>query len=141
MSFVIDPHSESNLVGVHPDLVAVVRDCAANGVLPFWFGVTEGLRSLAQQKIDVAAGKSSTMHSRHLDGHAVDLVTIIAGKASWAWPPYHVLATQMKASAARLGIPIECGADWTQFPDAPHYQLPWDSYPSTMPAPPVTTDA
>lgn len=136
MAFALDHHSLGNLRGVHPDLVRVVNDCAANSPLPFTFGVSEGLRTIRQQKIDVASGKSATMNSRHLDGHAVDLVVLVGGKMVWAWPPYHVLAAGMKAAAARCGIPLEAGADWTHFPDGPHYQLPFAEYPSGAHTPP-----
>lgn len=130
MGFALDPISLKHMAGVHPDLVRVVQDCAANSVLPFIFGVSEGLRTIQQQKLDVASGRSTTNNSRHLDGHAVDLVTIIHGKVSWAWPPYHVLAAAMKEAAARVGVPIEAGADWENFPDGPHFQLPREQYPS-----------
>ncbi len=112
MGFQLDPHSLKNLGGVHPDLVRVVEDCAANGVMPFTFGINEGLRTLQQQKLDVAAGRSQTQNSRHLDGHAVDLVVLINQKISWAWPPYYQLAEQMKASAVRCSVPLEWGAAW-----------------------------
>jgi peptidoglycan L-alanyl-D-glutamate endopeptidase CwlK len=130
MGFVLDPHSLKMLVGVHPDLLRVVNDCAANLQAPFTFGVTEGVRSLQQQKLDVAHGKSQTLRSRHLDGHAVDLVTLFSNKLSWAWPPYDVLAAQMKAAAARCGVPIEWGGDWTTLKDGCHFQLPWVDFPS-----------
>ncbi len=130
MGFTLDPRSEYRLVGVHPDLVKVVRDCAENGTMPFTFAVTEGVRTLDQQKKNVAAGASQTMRSRHLDGHAVDLVVMIDGSVSWAWPPDHTLADQMKAAAARCNVPIEWGGDW-KMRDGPHYQLPWGKYPST----------
>ena len=128
--FVLDAHSASRLVGVHPDLVKVVLDCAKNGVMPFQFGISEGVRTVQQQVADVAAGRSETMKSRHLDGHAVDLVVLVKGAASWAWPPYYTLADQMKAAAARCGVPIEWGGDWETLKDGPHFQLPWADYPS-----------
>lgn len=134
MSFTLDAHSTQRLIGVHPDLVKVVQDCAKNGTMPFSFGVSEGLRTLAQQQIDVAAGKSQTLKSRHLDGHAVDLVVLVNGAAVWAWPPYSVLAEQMKAAAARCNVPIEWGGDWTTLKDGPHFQLPIEQYPSAEPA-------
>lgn len=130
MGFVLDGISTAHLKGVHPDLVKVVQDCAANGVMPFTFAVSEGLRTLRQQKQDVAAGKSQTMKSRHLDGHAVDLVILNNGKVSWSWPQYDVLAVQMKAAAARCNIPVEWGGDWVTLKDGPHWQLPWSAYPS-----------
>lgn len=139
MGFVLDPHSVANLQGVHPDLQKVVYDCADNGVMPFTFVVTEGLRTPAQQKIDVAAGKSQTMNSRHLDGHAVDLAVMIQGEISWAWPPYDALAGQMKAAGVRCGVPIEWGGDWLTLKDGPHFQLPFATYPSNVSAPETTT--
>ncbi len=162
MPFLLDGHSESNLKGVHVDLVRVVRDCAANMTGAMTFGVTEGLRTIAQQKIDISAGKSQTMRSRHLDGHAVDLVTLMSGKVSWAWPGFYALADQVRAAGIRCGIPLIWGcvwdremASWTQpamleaadyikrgghFQDGPHVELPWRAYPSGgKPAAPLTS--
>lgn len=130
MGFILDTISNAHLRGVHQDLTRVVLDCATNGTMPFTFGVSEGLRTISQQKADVAAGKSQTMRSRHLDGHAVDLVVLVGGKVTWTWPPYFQLADQMKAAAARCGIPIEWGGDWETLKDGPHYQLPYLEYPS-----------
>lgn len=130
MGFALDPLSLKHMWGVHPDLIAVVKECADKGVMPFTFGVSEGLRTMANQKIAVASGKSQTLNSRHLDGHAVDLVVLIHGKVTWDWPPYHTLAHQMKAAAARCNIPITWGGDWTTLKDGPHYELPRDKYPS-----------
>lgn len=115
------------LQGVHPDLVRVVEHCAAHGDVEFI--VIEGVRTLLRQGELVKVGASQTMKSRHLTGHAVDLAVMVDGDIRWDWPMYHRLAEQMKISAGALGIPIECGADWTSFPDGPHFQLPWREYP------------
>lgn len=151
--FILDQHSNNNLKGVHPSLVAVVQDMAKNGQMPFLFGISQGLRTLAQQKADVANGKSQTMRSRHLDGHAVDFVVLNNGVPSWAWPQYFILADQMNAAGDRLKVPLTWGgvfdkkmADYTQsaalesaaylqrgghtFQDGPHLELPWDDFPS-----------
>lgn len=141
MGFVLDALSLSRLQGVHPDLVKVVTDCAANGEMPFTFGVSEGLRTLAQQKIDVAAGKSQTMHSRHLTGHAVDLVVLVNRMITWSWPPYHVLADQMKAAAARCKVQIVWGGDWETLKDGPHFELSRVVYPDDAVAVPATASA
>ena len=135
MAFVLDGISLKHLEGVHPDLIRVVQDCAANGSFPFTFGVSEGLRNIQQQKADVAAGKSLTMSSRHLDGHAVDLVVLTHGKICWAWPPYYVLADQMKAAAARCGVGMLCGIDFAPKADGPHFELDRAKYPSGAHAP------
>lgn len=117
--------SEAKLKGVHPDLVRVVRRAAEGGD----FIVTCGLRTLAEQKKLLAAGATTTLKSRHLTGHAVDLAALVNGKVRWDWPLYHKLAVIMKDAAKAEGVPIECGADWKRFPDGPHFQLPWSKYP------------
>ncbi len=121
----MDSISERNLKGVHPDLVKVVR--RAYGQFPF--RVTEGLRSLARQKALLAANATTTMKSRHLTGHAVDLVPMVDGKPHYDWPLFYKLAPVMKQAAKELGVEIEWGGDWRTFKDGPHFQLPWGAYP------------
>jgi peptidoglycan L-alanyl-D-glutamate endopeptidase CwlK len=118
--------SLARLKGVHPDLIAVVRECAAT--TPLDFIVTEGVRTMARQKQLMAAGATRTLNSRHLTGHAVDLAAVVDGEIRWDWPLYQRLATAMKEAAGSLNIPIEWGGDW-RFKDGPHFQLPWKSYP------------
>lgn len=115
------------LAGVHPDLVAVVEGAAE--ITPVDFVVTEGLRTKERQEQLVRAGASRTLKSRHLTGHAVDLAAKVGDEVRWDWPLYHKLAAAMKDSAAALGIEIEWGGDWKSFPDGPHFQLPWATYP------------
>lgn len=125
--------SEVKLAGVHPDLVRVVRRADEMGAT---FHVTCGLRSIEEQKALVAAGKSKTMKSRHLTGHAVDVVAVIEdGGVSYDEDDMQAVARKMKAAAADLGIPIEWGGDWKSFHDTPHFQLPWKDYPADGPAP------
>lgn len=119
--------SLKHLEGVHPDLQAVVRQAAMDTDLDFI--VTEGVRTLMRQSELVAKGASSTMKSRHLTGHAVDLAAMIGNEVRWDWPLYHRLAKTMKQAAAKLNVPLEAGADWKKFPDGPHFQLPWKEYP------------
>lgn len=132
MPVTLSPRSLQRLQGVHPDLVRVVNAAAKASDLDF--AVLEGLRTLKRQRELVAAGASKTMNSRHLSGHAVDLGVMIGGKARWDWPLYDRLAAIVKAAAAREGVPIEWGGDWTTFKDGPHWQLPWSAYPATVQA-------
>lgn len=122
----IDPRSERNLKGVHPDLVKVVH--RAMKTAPGTFIITEGLRTLARQRQLLAAGASTTLKSRHLTGHAVDVAALVNGKVRWDWPLYARIATVMKDAANDLGVPIEWGGDWKKFKDGPHFQLPWKVY-------------
>lgn len=116
--------SKQKLEGVHPDLVAVVERAIA--ITEQDFSVTEGLRSIARQKQLVADGKSTTMNSRHLTGHAVDLVPY---PVSWDWDYFYPIADAMKQAARELGVNLEWGGDWKNFPDGPHFQLSWAEYP------------
>lgn len=127
MAFVLGASSLAKLEGVHPALVSVVK--AAITITPIDFRVTEGLRTVERQKQLVAAGASTTMKSRHITGHAVDLVALIGGEVHWDWPLYAKLATAMKTAAADLHVPLEWGGDWKTFKDGPHFQLPWAAYP------------
>ncbi|MDN0093882.1 M15 family metallopeptidase [Yersinia rohdei] len=125
--FIFGKASESNLSGVHPDLVKVVR--RALELTPIDFKVIEGRRTLDRQRELVRAGASQTMNSRHLTGHAVDIVPLPDGKVSWEWKYFYPLADAMKQAAAELGIAVEWGGNWTTFKDGPHFQLPARQYP------------
>ena len=132
MSVTLSASSLQKLSGVHPDLVRVVKRAALMSDIDFT--VMEGTRSVAQQKLNVAKGVSTTMNSRHIPGkdglaHAVDLVPIVGGKASWDWKVYYQFEPIVKAAAKFENVPIEWGGDWKTFKDGPHYQLPFKQYP------------
>ncbi len=111
--------SLAKLQGVHADLVKVVERAAAqDGVV---FVVTEGVRSVKRQRDLFAHGATTTMKSRHLTGHAVDLAVLIGDEISWSWPLYAQLAQVMKAAASEVAVPIEWGGDWRTFNDGPHF--------------------
>lgn len=114
--------SLAKLRGVHPDLVRVIKKAAE--ITKVEFAVIEGLRTLERQKQLVAAGASKTLKSRHLTGHAADVVPLVDGRIRWDWPLYHKLAPFIKAAARAENVPIEWGGDWKSFPDGPHWQLP-----------------
>lgn len=120
--------SEERLQGVHPDLVKVVRRALELSKVDF--SVAEGLRSYERQKQLVAEGKSRTMKSRHLSGHAVDLYPVSKAGAEWVREDFTEVVDAMRRAAKALGIPVEHGHDWASFPDSPHHQLPTLSYPA-----------
>lgn len=127
MSFALGKRSLDRLVGVHPDLVRVVK--RAIGESPLDFTVLEGLRTVERQKQLYAKGATRTLNSRHLTGHAVDLAPVIDGAVSWDWPLYDKLALTVFAAAKDEGVPITWGGTWKSFRDGPHFELPWDRYP------------
>lgn len=127
MSYKLSRKSLDRMQGVHPDLVKVVL--LAIELTDVDFGVTEGVRTIEKQREYVAKGASKTMNSRHLTGHAVDLVAYIGSEVRWDWPLYHKIADAMKRAANSLKVSIICGADWKKFPDGPHFELDRKDYP------------
>lgn len=128
MAFKLSSRSLGRLAGVHDDLVSVVE--RAIKITEVDFTVLEGLRSKSRQKELVDSGASTTMNSRHLTGHAVDLGAWVTGGVRWDWPLYYKIADAMKQAADELGVAIEWGGDWTTFKDGPHFQLSWQAYPA-----------
>lgn len=116
------------LEGIHPDLKKVMMLAVSKS--PLGLVVIEGMRSLARQKELLAHKATTTLHSRHLDGHAVDVAPAIGGVIRWDWPLYYQIEPVIKAAAKELNIPIEWGGDWHTFKDGPHWQLPFKEYPS-----------
>ena len=121
MSFRLSERSLKRLAGVHPRLVALVREAAA--LSPVEFMVTEGLRTPERQAALVRAGASRTKRSRHLTGHAVDVAALVDGQVRWDWPLYPRIAGAMKAAAAERGVALIWGGDWKRLRDGPHFEL------------------
>ena len=127
MTFNLSKRSRARLVGVHPELVAVVeRAIQITGVD---FMVTEGLRSVTRQKELFAAKATRTMNSRHLTGHAVDVAALVGGQVRWDWPLYSGIAAAFKQAALERGTPIIWGGDWKSLKDGPHFELDRKAYP------------
>ena len=153
-TFKLGESSLKELEGVHPDLVAIVKRAIELTVQDF--AVHDGIRTLEQQKKLVEAGASQTIESRHITGHAVDLVPYINGKLRWEWEPIYRITDAVRAAAKELGTPLRWGGAWdvvlTQseehpedlvadyvasrkkagkkaFIDGPHYELPKTDYP------------
>ena len=154
MSFKLGSKSLHELDGVHPDLVAVTKRAIELTVQDF--AVHDGIRTLDEQKRLVTSGASQTLDSRHITGHAVDLVPVINGKLRWEWEPIYKIADAVRLAARELGIPIRWGGAWDislttstdspedlvadysarrrqagkkAFIDGPHFELPKDAYP------------
>jgi peptidoglycan L-alanyl-D-glutamate endopeptidase CwlK len=129
MSYKLGKRSLSTLEGVHPDLVKVVKK--AIELTECDFTVIEGLRTKQRQAQLLKEKKTTTMNSRHLTGHAVDLAAWVDGTVSWDWKYYEQIEAAMKQAALELKIPIEWGGDWKSFKDGPHFQLPFKQYPKS----------
>lgn len=113
--------SEQRLIGVHPELVRVVR--RALEISEIDFAVVEGMRTEARQAELVRIKASKTMRSRHLTGHAVDIAPIVDGAICWKWPAFSPIIQAMREASKELGVAVVHGADWKSFPDGPHHEL------------------
>ncbi|WP_199636110.1 M15 family metallopeptidase [Serratia sp. PAMC26656] len=120
--------SEDNLMGVHPDLVRVMRLALNYSLVPF--SISEGVRSMARQRDMLRTGKSQTLRSRHLTGHAVDVVAMPAGVVSWEWDYYAQIAVAVRRAARECAVSVEWGGEWRTLKDGPHFQLSFKDYPA-----------
>ena len=77
MTYKLSQRSLDRLEGVDERLVAVVKQAITTTKIDF--GVIQGMRTLEMQKELVAKGASQTMKSKHLTGHAVDLMAYVSG--------------------------------------------------------------
>lgn len=121
--------SIERLKGVHPDMVKVVEEAIKES--PLDFSITEGLRTPERQQQLFNEGKSQTLRSRHITGHAVDIAVVVDGKITWDFAKYQTVATHIKEVADNLDIPIVWGGDWVSFKDGPHFELNKAKYPAT----------
>lgn len=139
----LSERSLNNLKGVDDNLVRVVK--RAIELTTIDFAVIEGLRTKARQRELLKKGATRTLNSRHLTGHAVDIVPIVDGKISWDFNYYYPLAKAMARAASELGVRIRWGGAWAvitnkngtpedwvkayragggRFLDGPHFEIP-----------------
>jgi peptidoglycan L-alanyl-D-glutamate endopeptidase CwlK len=121
MSFVLGAKSKEKLQGVDIRLVHLVEQAIKETTVDFT--VLEGLRTPERQQQLVNDGYSQTLKSKHLTGHAVDLVAIVDGKVSWDKEHYPEIARAMKKAAADQQVNIRWGGDFKSFFDGPHFEL------------------
>ena len=112
MSFSLSSRSLAKLEGVDETLVEVVKKAIEKTKIDF--GVTFGMRTVKEQTALVAAGRSQTMKSKHLDGRAVDLMAYVDGKGCWELNVYDDLCDAMKDAAEELDISVKWGAAWSE---------------------------
>lgn len=111
MPYTFGKKSAAQLQGVHPGLVAVMAYTLHRS--PVDFGILEGVRTMERQRQLASQGKTRTLNSKHLTGHAVDLVAYVDGKASWDLEPYQTIADVVQFVASEvLGQRIRWGGAW-----------------------------
>ena len=117
MAFKLSSRSKKKLDGVHPDMVAVVE--RAIELTDVDFGVTYGVRTLAEQKKLVASGRSQTMKSKHLIqdsgySHAVDVVAYDGKDVVWEINVYDNICDAFKQAAIEKDVAVKWGAAWSE---------------------------
>ena len=110
--------SMEHLAEIHDDLYEVVFLARLISEVPF--EITDGLRTIEEQRDYFNNGFSKTMKSKHLDGLAVDVVPI---PVTWEPEAFLPIAEAMKQAADILDTPIVWGGDWRTFKDYPHFEL------------------
>lgn len=132
--FKFSQRSENNLRGVNAVLVQIIR--RALELSEYDFAVIEGLRTQEKQAEYVSKGSSQTRNSRHLTGHAVDILPS-AMKPGMDWNEnahlFEPILQAIKQAADELGVILRFGKNWqsdpalpgqTKFPDYPHVEIP-----------------
>ena len=108
--FKLGEKSLKELEGVNVYLINVVK--RAIEISDQDFAVHDGIRTQKEQEALVAAGASQTLDSKHLIGHAVDLVPYINGKLRWEWEPIYKIAKAVRQAASEQQVKITWGAAW-----------------------------
>lgn len=126
--------TQGNLAEVHEDLQAVARRaielCKERGLD---FIITDGCRTVEEQRYFVSTGKSKTMNSRHLGGLAIDVAAYTSnGHCDYRWEDQKAIWEVFKEAADELDIPVEWGGNWKNFKDTPHIQLGKERYPDVL---------
>ena len=101
--------------GLYQNNIFKVKLLSGNSKGRKYYVITEDLLkkyTVEEQEKLVAAGKSQTMKSKHLDGNAVDLMAYIGGRGSWELNVYDDLADAMKEGANAVGCKVRWGAAW-----------------------------
>ncbi len=148
--FKLGTGSRNRLQNVTRELARVVE--RAIEITEVDFSVVYGKRSAAEQAKLVEQGFSNTANSRHLTGHAVDLVPWLGagvdpyprqktppGERAQKLRCFELIAKAMFEAADELGVPLQWGNDWNldgiptsrdpeergNIADMPHFQIPW----------------
>ena len=125
--FKFSKSSLAKLDTMEPDLREVFK--LALNYSKFDFGISEGIRDLDTQKKYLAAGKTTTLKSKHLPNsegksEAGDIFILDKnGSVTWEFKYYRKVAEAMFRAAFELNVPIAWGGHWYSFSDGPHFEL------------------
>lgn len=110
MAFKLSSRSQSRLDGVNTDLVAVCE--RAIQLTRVDFGITCGMRTVAEQAKLVEQRRSQTMKSKHIEGLAIDVVAYFGSEISWDNAVYDDIADAFAEASRELDTPCRWGGAW-----------------------------
>jgi len=120
MKYVLGTNSKKNLKGVHPKLVALVKECIKITPVDFTILADGGLRTASMQKklYDRGASKldgrrRKSKHQKQTSGYgeAVDLVPYV-GSPRWEWPLIYPIAGCMAYLSREMDLELRWGGVW-----------------------------
>ena len=130
MTFSAGKRTTRNLIGVHPQLVEMVHAVFRRTSIDFCMINDGGVRSQKTADANALSGVGVS-NSRHLTGHAVDLVPYIDGRPKWDRAACIEISKVVFEVCDELGILIRWGADWDNDGktekgeyDFVHYEIP-----------------
>lgn len=111
---------------VHPKIKQLMEYAIKSS--PLDFTIIETVRTVEQQKINVAKGASKTMKSRHIPSTnksgLCEAIDIAPYPINWKdIKSFITLSEHIKKCAKELNIKITYGGDWKTLKDYPHYEL------------------
>jgi len=111
---------------VHPKIKQLMLEAIKTS--PIDFTIIETVRTIEQQKLNVAKGVSKTLKSRHIPdtnkSGLCEAIDIAPYPINWKdIERFKLLSNHIKQIANALKIPITWGGDWKTFKDYPHYEL------------------
>lgn len=136
----LSQRDKDRLEGVHQDMLAIVHYAARVSDVEFHIPITGGVRTIEMQRDLLQRGKTKTLNSRHLTGHAVDIYAVDdKGAASWDHKLIMKVHEAFESAAAYFDIPLRWGGDWDRDGvserrenDYVHHELPAREYGKSM---------
>ena len=111
---------------VHPKIRQLMNEAIKYS--PVDFTVIETVRTIEQQKLNVARGVSKTLKSRHIPSvnksGLCEAIDIAPYPINWKdIKRFKILSEHIKEVAKILDIKVSWGGDWKSFKDYVHWEL------------------
>lgn len=123
----LNQRSIDRLKGVKQPLIDILIEAAKDSPYEFQIPPFGGIRTAEEQHGLFLKGVSKcdgySKKSSHQNGTAFDIFIMYYGKADWDKERLKKVMYHIKEVAKDKGIDLNCGCDWTSFPDYPHAEI------------------